>query len=331
MYGDLTYNGYVGAVVAPSLPDVTFPSESICIDDGSRLFRAAQPTKAEANLVQAFAELKQKMPEIPGGTILKGYAGVTPKTASSEYLNLQFGWVPTIGDLRKLAKSVLHVHKLTAQYNRDSDKNVRRRRSLPSVAYATQQPDASNMPAMGTFFSIPMADYFWVNNAQLAKTSVTDVVHTEAWFSGAFTYHVAQGHKFLQNMSRYEAQANHLLGTRFDSSTAWELAPFSWLVDWHWDVGNFLSNVQALENDELVMRYGYVMHSTSATRTFLKTGLTPRGAAPSTLRTDVTLSQKTRYRASPYGFGPQGGASTPRQWAILGALGMTLGSGSLRH
>jgi hypothetical protein len=331
IYGNLTYLGYVGAVTSPSLPDITFPSESISIDDGSKLFRAAKPTKAEAGMVQFFAELKQKMPELPGGTILKGYTGVTPKTAGGEYLNLEFGWRPTISDLQKLAKSVLHVGKLTKQYRRDSGHNVRRRRHLPSVSYVIEQPDTNNMPHMGTFFSIPMADYFYVNDAALSRTSVTDVIHTEAWFSGAFTYLCAEGHSFLGKMDEYEALANHLLGIRFDSSTVWELAPFSWLVDWKWDVGNFLSNVTALESDELVMRYGYVMHSTSATRTYLKTGLHPRGSAPGSLRTDVTWSQKTRYRASPYGFGSQGGVSTPRQWAILSALGMTLGSGSLRH
>lgn len=223
----------------------------------------------------------------------------------------------------------MNVH--TSQYTRDSGKFVRRRRSLPSSSYVVEQPTVASAPLMGGLNGQSRADFFYNLNDAYGTTSVTDVVHTEASFVGAFTYLVAQGHSFLDNMSKYEALANHLLGTRFDASTAYELAPFSWLIDYFWDVGNFISNVQALENDELVMKYGYVMHNTTATRTYLKTGLSPKGSAPSTLRLDVTTSQKTRYKASPYGFGPQGGVDTPRKWAILGALGMTFGAGSLRH
>lgn len=332
-WGAVGYDGFIlpCAPFQEGLPQVTMPNETKSLDDGSKLFRSAKPTKSEAGLVQFFAELAQKMPELPGGTILKGYTGVTPQTVGSEYLNLEFGWNPTVRDLQKLAKSVLQMHKYTSQYTRDSGKFVRRRRNLPSESWVIEQPVVNSAPILGSFNYDNRPDWFYWPNSGYGVTSVTDVIHTEAWFVGTFTYLVAQGHDFLNKMSAYEAAANHLLGTRFDASTVYELAPFSWLIDWKWDVGNFISNVQALENDELVMKYGYVMHKTSATRTYLKTGLSPKGSAPSTLRTDVTWSQKTRYKASPYGFGPQSGVDSPRKWAILGALGMTLGVGSLRH
>lgn len=328
-YGKLGYDGFVVPTLTTSLPVVVFPSEAVSVDDGAKLFKAAKPTKSEAGLVQFFSELVQKMPNLVGGSVLEG--NVTPRTASDEYLNLEFGWRPTVNDLQKLAKSVLHASLLTKQYRRDSGRFVHRRRSLPDYASVTELPDQPGNPILGSFFGQNMATYFWEPSDSLGTTSVTDVVRSEAWFVGAFTYLVAQGHSFLTHMDEYEALANHLLGLRFDADTAYELAPFSWLVDWKWDLGTFVSNVTALQNDELVMKYGYVMHSTSATRTYLKTGLSPKGDAPTSLRADVTWSQKTRFQASPYGFGPQGGVDTPRKWAILSALGMTFGSGSLRH
>jgi len=329
-YGDLEYVGYVLPVLSPELPVFTRPSSSDVLLKGARMFKAAAPTKPEAGLMQFMAETRQDIPRVIGHTFAK--EGFNRQSAGNEYLNLEFGLIPTWSDLQKLSKSVLNVGTLLRQYAHNANRNVRRRRSLPHESSITELVGSPSYPLIGSFFDLSTAQLFWVPGTQLGVTSVTDVVHTDAWFSGSFTYYMNEGHSILDRLDRYEEQANHLLGTRFSADTFWELSPFSWLADWYSDTGLFISNVVALDSDELVMRYGYVMHETRATRTYLKVGLTPREGsnAPTTLRMDVDFVQKLRYRASPYGFGLHNEDLTSRQKAILGALGMTQGLGSGR-
>jgi len=327
-WGDLEYDGYILATLSPTLPVYTLPTQGGINLDGGRLFREAAPTKPEAGLLQFIAETRQDVPRLLGSSVLK--KGFNRQSAGDEFLNLQFGLIPTWSDLQKLSQSVLRAGNLLRQYRDNANKQVRRRRALPTVSSVVELAGPEAYPQIGTFFDIPAYSQFWVPNAQLAKTLVTDVVRSDVWFSGAFTYYMNEGHSVLDRLDRYEEQANHLLGLRFSADTFWELSPFSWLADWYSDTGTFISNVVALDNDELVMKYGYVMHSTSATRTYLKLGLTPRpgSSAPTSLRMDVTFTQKLRHKASPYGFGLRDEDLTSRQQAILTALGMTQGHGS---
>jgi len=328
MYGDLGYVGYVLPVTSPGLPVYSVPPTSEILLDGTKLFKAARPTKPEAGLMQLIFETRQDVPKAIGVTAAQ--RGFNRQSAGGEYLNLEFGLLPTWSDLQKLSKSVLHAGSLLKQYKRNARQQVRRRRSLPTVSSVTEVVGPFANPAIGSFFGQVIPDFFWVPDIQLGVTSVTDVVQTDVWFSGAFTYYVNEGHSILDRLDRYEQEANYLLGTRFSADTFWELSPFSWLADWYSDTGTFISNVVALDSDELVMKYGYVMCETRATRTYLKTGLTPRpgATAPATLRTDVSYVHKVRHRASPYGFGLSDTDLTIRQKAILGALGLSGGSGS---
>jgi len=134
-------------------------------------------------------------------------------------------------------------------------------------------------------------------------------------------------------MDRYEALANHVLGTRFTPSTFWELSPWTWLSDWFFDVGSFMSNISYLADDNLVMRYGYVMHEIRATRTRTVSDITlvPGVVAPTSFSTYHNIVVKMRKQATPYGFGINVSGLNPKQWSILGALGMTDSSTSLRR
>lgn len=159
---------------------------------------------------------------------------------------------------------------------------------------------------------------------------MTDVQSTRSWFSGAYTYHLAEADTFLGKLERYEQEMNHLLGTRFTIETLWELAPWSWLTDWFVDVGSFLGNLTALSSDRLVLRYGYVMNHQVATREHSLGGLVPKGTGPTRVANSFSIERKARRRATPYGFGLNVEQFSASRWAILGALGMTKSPRRLR-
>jgi hypothetical protein len=95
--------------------------------------------------------------------------------------------------------------------------------------------------------------------------------------------------------------------------------------DWYYNIGTLISNASYLGKDNLVIKYGYLMH-TQVAETILEL---PRWSGYTTypdtrvLRTSYTVTRKERYKATPYGFARNPNDLTGKQWAILGALGLT--------
>jgi len=104
------------------------------------------------------------------------------------------------------------------------------------------------------------------------------------------------------------------------------------LADWKLNIGQVLSNMSAFQNDNLVLRYGYIMQTITVDVTHRTTGLQTRPGTwnPSAVVTTFRSERKIRQRATPYGFGLDPKNFSESQWAILGALGMTMAPKILR-
>lgn len=102
----------------------------------------------------------------------------------------------------------------------------------------------------------------------------------------------------------------------------WELTPYSWLSDWCTSFGSVVHNITRATLDGTIMKYGYVMRERTITKSYtLSNGL---GYG------NLVYSIKQRQPANPFGFGITFESLSPRQLAILGALGMTKGADRLR-
>lgn len=361
------YVGCLGVVKpADDRPQYTLPSSTKIMVDGTEGVRRTYPTRPEAGLATALGELRQEVPHLPGAllanlthrfthprrnlrsvggetgrTVLPFKAGgsarpMNPKEISGvlgdEYLNLVFGVQPTANDLEKIARAVLRSVQSAKQMQRDSGRIVRRRANLYDTSTSVSKSDTGISVSLGLISGTYRPSAFLRSYDYPA--SVVDSVRQRAWFSGAYQYHLAEAHSFLGKMDRYEQLANHLLGTRITPETIWELTPWSWLIDWFSDTGSFVSNVSALHNDDLVLRYGYVMHETHADRTWTtrKPVISQTGKLlASSLTLSHTIVRKERTRSTPYGFGVDVSGLSPRRWAILGALGMSRSPGTLRN
>jgi hypothetical protein len=165
----------------------------------------------------------------------------------------------------------------------------------------------------------------------------TREVLTRTWFSGAYTYHYDQGETLWKRMMAAEQRANRVYGLRLSPALLWELAPWSWLVDWKSNFGDVMTNISAFSKDGLVLCWGYVMcemtitdtYSFSGVGAYLPPGETQAKHGRSGVRNGVSVSFQTkvkkRLRATPYGFGldPNWSDFSDRQLSILGALGIT--------
>jgi hypothetical protein len=79
-------------------------------------------------------------------------------------------------------------------------------------------------------------------------------------------------------------------------------------------------------SDSLVMRWGYIMCHYTCRDTYLAEGVSLKGNASGPLTQTFITDVKKRVKATPYGFGLDTGSFSERQWAILGALGISRGS-----
>lgn len=238
------------------------------------------------------------------------------KAGSSEYLNLQFGWLSLERDLRAAAQLTLEHIQLLKQYERSRGRAVRRRYEFP-----VEEPTLTTVD-MGSKAPAPSISSAFFSTYQGHLTRVEEFSQ-RVWFSGSFTYYVTPGLS-QSKLSRYEAAANKLLGSRLTPHLVWQLAPWTWLTDWFVDFGTFISNLEAMVLDGSVMWYGYVMATQQRSHTYHLTGSRLQGGSELLLEQQFTAVTKQRVRATPFGFGLSPNTDfSMKQWTILAALGIT--------
>lgn len=297
-------NGFLLAPVIGSL------GTNLINSYGSRAISATAPTKPAASLTTALGELfRDGLPAIPGLQVLRDKSF---RSLGSEFLNSEFGLKPLLNDVQDLLKSVVNSTAILEQFRRDSGRIVRRRFSFPPEISSHDDP--------------PQAGYGRVMlcgaSGAISPVLITNRTVRRVWFSGAYTYYLDVGEDLLSKARYYEQQANLLLGLRLTPEVLWELAPWSWLADWFTNIGSALSNVSLLQEDGLVIRWGYLMCHTVVDKT-LTSSVDFTDGPEISCKVNLRSERKERYRATPFGFGLSLAGLTDRQWAILAALGMT--------
>jgi hypothetical protein len=286
------------------------------------------PTSVVFDAAQFLGELREGLPRLVP-SLLRGGSGFF-KNAGSDYLNIEFGWKPFIQDIQNAGKALLGATNLLAQQG----KRVHRTYSLPETLQADSLSSTGNVTV-----TVCNPRGFAAGDNSLgpgftAQTSATlasayDYAKTRSsrrWFEGEFSSFYPLGfdpNDFLHRL-------NALVDVRITPSTLWELAPWSWLVDWSLRIEDTIRANEINANDLLIMHYGYAMeHTVYTTNISWRATSGPTGTAswsglPRSGGYFASTEYKRRLRANPYGFRTGGtGSLTGGQTAILGALGLT--------
>jgi len=311
-----------------------FPAERVLTSQeasiwGTKAIANVIPTQPGFSLSTFLGELTEGLPAILGLSTLKSRNDKV-RSAGGEYLNIEFGWKPLISDLKKATHQLLNASRIIRQFERDGGRVVRRKFSFPTIV--DDIPLSANI--MGT---APGLVYFNTSSNMTAAFTISrggrparelylEQLRTRSYsFSGAFQYAVIEGKTFSDKLEAFEQKANILLGTRVTPETLWNLAPWSWMADWGGTVGDVLTNATYLSSDGLVMRYGYLMaHTRDINRYIIPDGARfTTGVETGPISLALGRETKERVRATPYGFGLSISDFSPKQWAILAALGIT--------
>ncbi len=291
-------------------------------------YNRVAPTAVVFDAASFLGELREGLPRlIPDFAALRSKADFF-RSLGNGYLSAEFGWKPFIRDIQNAGRALLSATELLEQQG----KRVHRRYELPE----TNQVDASVF--VGTAF-------VWYGNSQglLANNyngetswgggTTTDMAvaadyrktrSSRRWFEGEFSSFFPLGF----NADDFRQRLGALINFNITPSVFWELAPWSWLVDWSLHIGDTIRANEKNANDLLVMHYGYAMEETvySTDLSWRATG-SPHSrytGVPSSAGYSAWTTYKRRIRANPYGFRVGGlGALTGNQAAILGSLGLT--------
>lgn len=332
----LAFPGYIGAAGAKFSLDLP-PFD---ITKGPEALRKTRPTKSSSELSRALAELMLSLPRIPFEALSKsGPLNIRQLGAkgANEYLNLVFGWSPTVSDFLKIFKAAVHSGEIITQYILDSGRNVRRSlewepvvTNVTKASLAVSDSIAWPLISSGVHTDLRRDANGVARSLNVKPTQVEERTQVSYRFSGAWTYWLDDDSSPINTVRRTARLADKILGIGFDLETLYEIAPWTWLLDWFVNVGDVIAVNNALANDSLVLRYGYLTRKTTVTRTYSNPGYQFLTGFVGPVYATIRTTETRRDRATPYGFGLNTEAFTATQWAILAALGMTGGDKRLR-
>jgi hypothetical protein len=299
---------------------ITHSDVSVLNAAGSTAISRVIPTNPVAGLSVTLGELHEGFPRLIGTLLFKQGLKKILKGSGDELLNYEFGIKPLIADLLGWGRAWSHADKLWNQFLRDSGRRVRRRYTFPKSTEVLDE-SVANAPAFGA--GITGNPNLWQGGTNSFPLYTSIVLERERWFSGCFTYFVeadSAQRKAWYDMGR---RLQYLYGLKITPEVIWNLAPWSWAADWIANMGSLATNFSRFSEDGLVMPYGYMMERSSRKATYRMRNVTPKGYNIPDLTQVFTQTVKYRIQATPYGFGLSEQTFTARQWAIIGALGLS--------
>jgi hypothetical protein len=273
-------------------------------------------------------ELREGLPGIMSEALRRNAKNFFSGTGK-DYLNLEFGWKPFIRDLQNAAKALMGATDMLAQQGQ----RVHRKMSLPpterSATMAYDRTLSVVVPSFGGFATkaTSLGNSSTQTSGGTGRANLLKSATTTRWFEGEFSSFYPLGF----DPNDYAQRLGVLLNPKITPATLWQLAPWSWLVDWNLRIGDSIEANEKASNDLLVMHYGYAMETTVyKTNVNWRLLSTPNSqystwtGFPTWGRYKVETVYKRRLRANPYGFRAGGAdALNGGQIAILGALGLT--------
>lgn len=308
-------------------------SDSVLSAIGAKAWASKKPTAQRGGLGQALGELHD-LPTLPKLLAYKQALGLAnrrttwkrlAKDTSSNYLNYQFGWVPLLSDIRDLFKNAMAMRKNIEQLRRDNGRPVRRSGKVGQTASSsTSVTTTGNWGSSAPGFLVPNLTLGCYKGPWTKTVTTKSVI--DYHFSARFRYYIDFVKGSQGDLDTAHRVAKIVLGAELSPYTLYQLLPWSWLIDWFTSLGSVVNNLVNDAGDNLVADYAYINgKETVSVETVLSTGFNNSSTANGgdyTFTHYYGYSNFRRIAASPFGFGLTLANLSPKQVAILAALGI---------
>jgi hypothetical protein len=290
-------------VSIPALPLPALPTNAQLDALGTTALARTEPTRPAFDLSVFLGELmREGIPNAPGLAVREQTR--LAKSAGSEYLNIEFGWLPLVRGIRDFAKTVDESDRILRSYQEQANTIIQRSYEWPEIR--TDRSDSFSLASMYPASALMQADSNYRQSSFVKK-----------WFEVEYRYFLPVGSTPNDKFRRFGSYARKLLGIDLSPEVLWNLAPWSWAADWVSNTGDVLHNVSAIGQDGLVIQHGYVMYHRGRTKEF-----TAKYVNVPQMRTDL-VETKHRQPATPFGWGVDMGNLSPKRLAILAAVGIS--------
>lgn len=159
------------------------------------------------------------------------FSGIGPKRWANEWLQLQYGWKPLLGDIYAIADESLNVVKASSYFK----------------ASAVDKP---SLPRSRDLRSVD-----WTGASHFLSGGPPSIFYCDSKISGELLQLVKIGVNLKQPTSTTQLARWTSLNPL---SIAWELTPYSFVVDWFYDIGGYLRDYETSLLYNSVFDYGYV-------------------------------------------------------------------------
>jgi hypothetical protein len=207
---------------------VAMPNASIIAGDFATLLARTNPSRpvvTPLTLLQDVIELPRMLRDA-GKLMRKGRKGLSAKDIANQNLAIQFGWMPLIQDVQHLLDLQSHVQKRTAEIHRLYQKQGLKRRITLGTGSGQSTVLVPNAASGGSGL--------W--NAKFER-----IGHFKKW--GTVRWKPTSLPPYLSDTERLNHQVQKIVGGLTPEgllSGAWDVLPWTWLVDWFTNAGDFL-------------------------------------------------------------------------------------------
>lgn len=248
--------------------------------------------------------------------------------AGEWYLAIEFGWLPLLNDIQDFSRTQAREQDIIKQLIKDEGKPIRRSRNLPN--YWGDQGDGKTVTNSWQY----AGGHPW--NTHMSPTLVTQAYGkapertnyeswhiARTWAEGQFRYLLPPGPRTVDWTKKIRSR---IYGFRPTPSVVYNAMPWTWLADYFTGLGDFIDSTSGGVEDQLITDYFFVMShmewgmSTEASQSVM-VGEDAEQTVTSTKTHKWVI--KSRVPASPFGFGVKDSDLSPKQVAILGALGLS--------
>lgn len=257
----------------------------------------------------------------------------TPKKASDQFLNHQFGWRPFLRDYASMLDAYHNSQAWLERLTRQNGKWVKRvkvhKDNVVDTLYQKgETPHGGNIPEFRPWEPTQMDNLIkpYIKNgiAYMSSHEQRFLQYEYTWFEGSFRFYRVEfdvedrGYNTILGDAK---RAQKLYGLVINPSTLYQATPWSWLADWFTGLGDVIDTYTRIATDQLASRYVYIMSHKKNTFRHVTTAHFWDGIT--TFSWDQEIETKLReYYPHPFGLALNV-PLTGRQLAILGALGIS--------
>lgn len=322
--------GWLDPTASSSSKEALHPNMT---DDAAQAWLGTRPKIQQVGLANAAFELGE-IPSMLGTTAramnnsFRAVGGVSrpdwrmlPQEAADNFLNHQFGWIPFLSDVRgalnTFRRSHEHIDRITSQNGR----TVRRRAVIKNEVVESIVDQGSG----GYHFPYTFPTEYLANPLVGPSHVVKDVTRKVVTGVGKYRFYIPH---FDKSRPEYVSAINtarrymDIFGVRVNPSNLYQAVPWSWALDWVSNAGEYIHRYSDEFEDNIAAEYTFTMSHTIKERVY--TSVYPFHSGTLTIEYRLLRESKQRVKgSSPMGVSLSWENMNSRQWAIVGALGIS--------